>query len=174
MLKINRKILEKCKKIKLVLTDVDGVLTDGSRYFTKNGETFKRFNNLDGMGINILLRNGIKTVIVSKEKTPIVKKWATAMNVAELRDGTLNKEMELDKICKQFKLKKEQIAYIGDDVNDIKLLKRVGFSCSPNDAVEQVISVVDYVCKRNGGNGCFREFTNIILISQFGEKMNWY
>jgi len=121
-----------------------------------------------------LLRNGIKTIIISKEKTPIVKKWSSAMNVAELRDGVLKKEEELDKICKQFKLKNDQIAYIGDDVNDIKLLEKVGFSCSPNDAIDQVLSIVDYVCKRDGGNGCFREFANMILISQYGEKINWY
>lgn len=173
-MRINKKVLEKCKKIKLVLTDVDGVLTDGSRYFSKTGEPFKRFNNSDGMGVNVLLRNGIKTIIISKEKTPIVKKWSSAMNVAELRDGVLKKEEELDKICKQFKLKNDQIAYIGDDVNDIKLLEKVGFSCSPNDAIDQVLSIVDYVCKRDGGNGCFREFANMILISQYGEKINWY
>lgn len=174
MLKINKNTMEKCKKIKLVLTDVDGVLTDGSRYFSENGEAFKRFHNLDGMGVNILLRNGIKTVIVSKERTRIVKKWASAMNISSLHEGVLKKEQELDKICEEFKLKKDQIAYIGDDVNDVNLLKKVGLSGSPNDAIDQVTSIVDYVCKRNGGNGCFREFADMILISQFGEKLIWY
>lgn len=171
-MKPNRKTLEKCKKIKLVLTDVDGVLTDGSRYFSEDGELLKCFHNADGMGVNILLRNGIKTVIVSKEKSKIVRKWATDMNISYVYDGILKKENELPKICNRFNLKEEEIAYIGDDVNDIALLKKVGFSSSPYDGIEQVKSIVDYVCKRKGGRGCFREVADMILISRYNNKIN--
>ena len=95
--KINKNIQEKCKKIKIVITDVDGVLTDGSRIYDSNGESLKIFHNHDGMGINILLRNKIPTVILTKEKSPIVKKWASDMNISGLFWGAKQKEIELKK-----------------------------------------------------------------------------
>ena len=84
---MNKSIKSKCKKIKLVLTDVDGVLTDGGRYYSEKGEIVKRFHVRDGMGINILLRNGIKTAIITKENSKIVKKWAKEMNVSKTYSG---------------------------------------------------------------------------------------
>ena len=88
----NLKIKQKCKKIKLLLTDVDGVLTDGGRYYSKEGEVLKKFHARDGMGVNILRRNKIPTIIVTKEKTTIVRKWATKMNVCLVLDGVTKKE----------------------------------------------------------------------------------
>ena len=128
---MNESIKSKCKKIKLVLTDVDGVLTDGGRYYSEKGEIVKRFHVRDGMGINILLRNGIKTAIITKENSKIVKKWAKEMNVSKTYSGIKIKEKELEKICKYYKILPNQIAFIGDDVNDIKLMKKVGLSVTP-------------------------------------------
>ena len=87
-----KKILEKCKKIKILLTDVDGVLTDGGMYYSSNGDFLKKFNARDGMGVNVLRRHKIPTIIVTKEKTSIVKKWASKMNVEQVFDGVLKKE----------------------------------------------------------------------------------
>ena len=95
---------KKCKKIKLVLTDVDGVLTDGGRYYSKDGEILKKFHVKDGMGVNILLRNNIKTIILTKEKSAITKKWAKDMNIFEVYSGLTKKELVLEKFVKNIKL----------------------------------------------------------------------
>ncbi len=164
----------KCKKIKLVLTDVDGVLTDGGRYFSDKGEIIKKFHVRDGMGINILLRNGIKTAIITKENSKIVKKWAKEMNVSKTYSGIKNKEKDLDKICKSYKILPSEIAFIGDDVNDIELMKKVGFSATPFDGILQAKKIVNYVCKTSGGNGAPREIIDLILKEKSPNKTNWY
>jgi len=164
----------KYKKIKLVLTDVDGVLTDGGRYYTSRSEYIKKFHVRDGMGVNILLRNNIKTGIITKEKSKIVEKWAQEMNISFVKMGIQEKEKELDKICKTYSLDKSEIAYIGDDVNDILILKNVGVSACPCDGVSLVKKVVDYVCSNKGGHGAYREFCDQILKAKFGKKIIWY
>jgi YrbI family 3-deoxy-D-manno-octulosonate 8-phosphate phosphatase len=164
----------KCKKIKLVLTDVDGVLTDGGRYFSEKGEIIKRFHVRDGMGINILLRNEIQTAIITKENSKIVKKWAKEMNVSKTYSGIKNKEKELEKICKYYKVLPSEIAFIGDDVNDIKLMKKIGFSATPFDGILQAKKIANYICKTSGGNGALREIIDLILEEKFSNKTNWY
>jgi 3-deoxy-D-manno-octulosonate 8-phosphate phosphatase (KDO 8-P phosphatase) len=162
------------KKIKLVLTDVDGVLTDSGRYYSDSGEILKKFHTRDGMGVNILLRNNIQTGIITKEDSKIVKTWAKDMNISFIKTGIKKKELELEKICDKYSLKKEEIAYIGDDVNDLLLLKKVGFSGCPFDGIESIKKIVNYVCKNKGGHGSFREFSEIILKNNFGKKVFWY
>ena len=156
-------IQNKCKKIKVVLTDVDGVLTDGGMYYTKDGDIMKRFHARDGMGVTLLRKNKIPTVIVTKESTNMVKKWAKNMKVSKLYDGIKQKEKIINKICSEFKVKNEEIAYIGDDVNDIELLTKVGLSASPADAIKEVKKISDYVCKTKSGEGVFREICDLIL-----------
>ena len=116
-MKSKKMILEKCTKIKLILTDVDGVLTDGGRYFSENGEIFKKFHVRDGMAVNILLRNNIKTVIVTKESSKIVKKWGKEMNVNKIFSNSVKKESKLRTICTQYKLKPNQIASTSTTIN---------------------------------------------------------
>jgi len=171
---LEESIKRKCKKIKLVLTDVDGVLTDGGRYYSEKGEIVKRFHVRDGMGINILLRNGIKTAIVTKENSKIVKKWAKEMNVSKTYSGIKNKEKELEKICKYYKVLPSEIAFIGDDVNDIKLMKKIGFSATPFDGILQAKKIANYICKTSGGNGALREIIDLILEEKFSNKTNLY
>jgi len=171
---LSESIKSKCKKIKLVLTDVDGVLTDGGRYYSEKGEIVKRFHVRDGMGINILLRNGIKTAIVTKENSKIVKKWAKEMNISKTYSGIKNKEKELEKICKYYKILPNEIAFIGDDVNDVKLMKKVGFSVTPSDGILQAKKIANYICKSSGGNGALREMIDVILKEKFADKTNWY
>ena len=172
--KINLKIKNKCKNIKIILTDVDGVLTDGGRYYSEKGEILKKFHVRDGMGVNILLRNGIKTIIVTKENSRITKKWAKDMNVTKVISGSLKKENELPKICEIFKISPFQIAYIGDDVNDIGLLKKVGFSATTNDADNMIKKHVDYVCSKDGGKGAFREISDMIFKEKFSSTKKLY
>ena len=170
----NSSIKNKCKNIKIILTDVDGVLTDGGRYYSDKGEILKKFHVRDGMGINILLRNGIKTIIVTKENSKITKKWAKEMNITKVISGSLKKENELSKVCKKFKVTKNQVAYIGDDVNDLLLLETVGFSAAPNDADNMIKKHVDYVCLKGGGDGAFREISDMILKEKFPRKKSLY
>ena len=160
---MNRKITEKCKKIKIVLTDVDCVLTDGGMYYTSNGDYMKKFHTRDGMGISLLRKNDISTIIVTKESTMMVKKWAKNMNIDYVYDGIQKKEDIIKKISKKYNVSNSEIGYIGDDVNDIELLKLVGFSATPNDGIPEVQAIVDYVCKKNGGSGVLREISDILL-----------
>lgn len=169
-----KSIVEKCKKIKMVITDVDGVLTDGGRYYDSKGEKLKKFHTHDGMGINLLLRNEIPTIILTKEKSLIVKKWSKDMNVTSLFWGAIQKELELVKIIKKFSVKKSEIAFIGDDVNDLDVIKQVGLSACPADANPNIIFYVDYICMKDGGSGCFREVADMILSVKFSQKNKWY
>ncbi len=154
----------------MLLTDVDGVLTDGGMYYTKNGDVMKKFHARDGMGVNILLRNKIPTVIVTKEKNMISKKWAKQMNISLVLDGVKKKEEVVDKICKKFLVKPNEIAFIGDDVNDIELMKKIGFSATPKDGIKDAIKISDYHCKSFGGSGALREIVDLIVSTQFGRK----
>lgn len=163
-------ISKKCEKIKIVLTDVDGVLTDGGMYYSGEGDAMKKFHTRDGMGIALLRKNSIPTVIVTKEKTKIVRQWVGKMNIKKLYDGITEKELVLDKICKTFKIKTYEIAFIGDDVNDLELMKKVGFSATPKDAITQSKQLADYICKSKGGEGVFREVADLILSAKFRQR----
>ena len=123
----------------------------------------KKFHARDGMGVTLLRKKGIPTIIVTKEKTAIVRKWANKMKVVELFDGIQNKEKIVDVICKKYKVSVDQVGYIGDDVDDIELLKKVGFSATPKDGIIKVQKIVDYVCKKNGGEGAFREIADLLI-----------
>ena len=160
---MNSKIQKKCQNIKLVLTDVDGVLTDGGMYYTENGDTMKKFHVRDGMGVSLLKKNNIPTIIVTKEKNKIIKQWAKNMPIAKLFDGVQDKKSILEIVCKTYSVKKNEVAFIGDDINDLELLKSVGFSMCPNDAIELVKTTCDYVCSKNGGNAVFRELSDLLL-----------
>jgi len=160
------RIINKCKKIKLVLTDVDGVLTDGGMYYTAQGDIMKKFFARDGMGVTLLKNNNIGTIIITKEKTRMVKQWVKNMKIEKLYDGIIHKELILDKICKKYSVSPEEIAYIGDDINDLELLKRVGLSVTPSDASDDAIKLCDYICKHRSGNGAFRELADLILLMQ--------
>ena len=153
----------KSKNIKILLTDVDGVLTDGGMYYTPTGDSMKKFHARDGMGVNLLKKSGIPTIIVTKEKTEMVKNWAKKMNIAHVYDGVQEKGKILEEICKKYSVTSSEIAYIGDDVNDLDLLKKVGFSVTPNDGIVDAKNFVDYVCEKKGGDGVLREIADMIL-----------
>ena len=166
--------IKKCQKIKIVLTDVDGVLTDGGMYYSSEGDVMKKFHVRDGMGVTLLRKNHILTVIITKEKNKIVKRWAAKMKIKRVYDGILNKELIIDSVCKSFKVSADEIAYIGDDVNDLQLMKRVGFSATPKDGIKQAKQIADYICKSKGGEGVVREIADLILSNKFPDKKNWY
>lgn len=152
---------EMLKKIKLLITDVDGVMTDCGMYYSEKGDELKKFNTRDGMGIQILRECGIKVAFVTKENTKILEKRARKLNVDELFQGVENKLSVLEKLKDKYGLDYSEIAYIGDDVNDLSTLKKVGVSFCPNDAVDEVKEVCSYIFEKNGGEGVVRAFYDL-------------
>ena len=171
---MNEKFLKKCRLIKILITDVDGVLTDGGMYYTDKGDIMKKFHVLDGMGITILRKNSIPTILLTKEKTLIVKKWAAKMRVEKLYDGIVKKELLVNEICKKYQVKQTELAYIGDDINDVKIAGSVGFSAVPKNGVIQMKKASDYVCKANGGEGVLREIADLILTAKYNNTYKLY
>jgi 3-deoxy-D-manno-octulosonate 8-phosphate phosphatase (KDO 8-P phosphatase) len=163
---MNRDLIEKAKKIKLLLTDCDGVLTDGGVYYSESGEVMKRFNIRDGMGVERLRKMGIPTGIITGERSPSVVRRAEKLNIEELHLGVKDKPEKLRTILSRLALKKEEIAYIGDDVNDLEVMQMVGLTACPNDAISLVKPHVDYICEAKGGQGAFREFVELIIAAR--------
>ena len=160
---MNSILRNKCRKISIVLTDVDCVLTDGGMYYTENGDIMKKFHTRDGMGVSLLRRKKIPTIIITKEKTKFVKKWAKKMNVEKLYDGIEKKEDLVTTICSKYDVSLQELAYIGDDINDLELLKKVGLSVTPADGITDAKKICNYICKSKGGEGAFRELADLIL-----------
>jgi 3-deoxy-D-manno-octulosonate 8-phosphate phosphatase (KDO 8-P phosphatase) len=160
----NLHLTDKAKKIKLVLTDNDGVLTDTGVFYSDQGEMLKRFSIRDGMGVE-RLRSILKieTGIITGELSGSVKMRAEKLQIKELYLGAKDKSSLLKEILTKNNLKGENIAFIGDDVNDIELIKIVGLTASPSDGMLDVRNIVDYVCEEKGGHGAFREFAELII-----------
>ncbi len=156
-------LIEKISKIKIMLTDIDGVLTDGSLYYTDDGLVMKKFFVKDGMGAVLLGENGIEVGIISSDKSETASARAKRLNLELVYYGVKNKKEVVNEICFLRNVKLENIAFIGDDVNDVEILQAVGFSACPSDAVDEVTKIVDYVCKKEGGRGAFREVADLIL-----------
>jgi len=161
-----RKLKERAKRIKLFLTDVDGVLTDGSLVYGDNGMEIKLFNATDGIGMVLLNLAHIKTGIITAKYSQATEKRAKEMGVNEVYQGILNKKEVLGKLLKKYKLLSEEIAYIGDDLADFPLLKKVGFPATVPDAAAEIKKVSIYVTKTPGGKGAVREVATLILKSQ--------
>lgn len=149
--------------IKLVLLDVDGTLTDGGIYRGNNGEELKRFNVKDGYAIVNAQKLGIEFGIITGRKSELVEIRAKELKIKYLYQGISEKTVILEEIIKKDSLSKEEIAYMGDDLNDLLIMKQVGLSGTPKDAVDEVIQVADFVSKKNGGSGAVREFIEYIL-----------
>ncbi len=152
--------------IKLFATDVDGVLTDAGMYYSESGDEWKKFNTRDGMGIKLLQRAGIITAIVTQERTKLVARRAEKLAIPELHQGVMDKLKVIQEMAARHGLSLEQVAYIGDDVNDLAALKAVGFSASPADGLSDIVNAVDYVCRKKGGEGAVREIIEMILNAQ--------
>ena len=158
------------KRIRLFAMDVDGVLTDAGMYYGESGDEWKKFNTRDGMGIKLLQKAGFITAIVTQERTKLVARRAEKLAIPEVHQGVMDKVSLVREMVERHGLSLEQVAYIGDDINDLETLKAVGFSASPADGIPQVISAVDYVCSKKGGEGAVREVIEMILAAQ-GSKL---
>ena len=162
-----RKVLPKILQgIRLLATDVDGVLTDGGMYDAESGDEWKKFNTRDGMGLKLLQQAGVITAIVTRERTKLVTRRAEKLEIGELHQGVMDKVSLVREMVARHGLTMSQVAYIGDDVNDLEALQVVGFSATPADGMPQIIAAVDYVCQKKGGEGAVREIIEMILGAQ--------
>jgi 3-deoxy-D-manno-octulosonate 8-phosphate phosphatase (KDO 8-P phosphatase) len=151
------------KKIKLLVLDVDGVLTKGEIIYDDRGRELKIFNVKDGLGIFLLRKLGIKTIFLSAKNSPLLKKRAKDMMVEEIIGGILPKESVLGDIQRRYKVRKEEICFIGDDLIDLELIKRVGIGVAVGDAPLAVRKSANYVTKKQGGEGAVREVVDLII-----------
>jgi 3-deoxy-D-manno-octulosonate 8-phosphate phosphatase (KDO 8-P phosphatase) len=160
-------LLAKARRVKLLLTDCDGVLTDAGVYYSDEGEQLKRFSVRDGMGVERLRTLvGIDVGIITGERSGSVVKRAEKLNISELHLGVKNKTAVLDDILCDYDLEPEDVAYIGDDTNDLGIMCHVGLSAAPVDAMPMVVTAVDYICPSKGGYGAFRDFAEFIIAAQ--------
>lgn len=151
------------KDIKCVLTDSDGVLTDGGMYYSENGDELKKFNTKDGMGFKLLNEAGIITGIITGEDIDLVRRRAKKMKVDEVYLGIQDKMKILDEICSKYDLNYDEIAYIGDDINDLEVIKTVGLGCTVHDGMDCVKDIAKVITKAKGGQGALREIVEMIL-----------
>ena len=154
------------KELKLFATDVDGVLTDAGMYYGESGEELKKFNTRDGMGIKLLQAEGVMIAIITMEQTKIVARRAKKLGVTEVFQGAKDKVSVLAHLSEKFNIPFEQMAYMGDDVNDVGALQTVGYAAAPADCVDQVRQMVHYICQKKGGEGAVREVIDMILAAR--------
>ena len=150
-------------KIKLVLTDIDGVWTDGGMYYDQTGNELKKFNTTDSAGVIFLRLLDIPLGIITGENTQIVSRRAEKLKIKLLFMGVINKLEVAEKLCAELHISLHEVAYIGDDLNDALLLKAVGFSAIPANAPIYMERYAHLRLTRKGGDGAFREFVELIL-----------
>lgn len=170
---VEQLLLQRCREeggarhrledIKVLAMDVDGVLTDAGMYYSDDGDELKKFNTRDGMGIRLVRQTGIIPVIITGERTEIVRRRAEKLGIEHVFQGVDDKLAVVESVMTDIGIEWEQLAYIGDDVNDLEVLRRAGFSAAPADAHESVRRYVDYVCVAKGGHGCVREVCDLLL-----------
>jgi 3-deoxy-D-manno-octulosonate 8-phosphate phosphatase (KDO 8-P phosphatase) len=148
---------------KLLITDIDGVWTDGGMYYDQSGNELKKFNTTDSAGVLFARLLGIETAIITGEDTEIVSRRANKLKIKYVFQGVKNKLEIAKELCAKLNLQLSDVAYIGDDINDILLLDAVGFSAAPANAPGYVKSHAALVTKAAGGEGAFREFVETIL-----------
>jgi 3-deoxy-D-manno-octulosonate 8-phosphate phosphatase (KDO 8-P phosphatase) len=154
---------EKLKHIELLLLDVDGVMTDGRIIWDANGTEIKFFNVKDGHGIKLVQRAGIQVGIITGRVSPVVNLRAKELGIEILYQGSLRKQESYEEIKQRSGLSDHQIAYMGDDVIDVPVMRRVGFSAAPADALPEVLKVADYIAHARGGWGAVRELCDLLL-----------
>ncbi len=159
-------ITERAKKIKLVIFDVDGVLTDGGLYFTAEGTEFKRFNSLDGLGIKILRDNGVESAVITARNSKTVEHRMQNLGIEHYYQGQEDKRVAFQKLLKKLSLNADEVAYVGDDVIDLPVMTKVGFSVAVANAHEAVKQHADLITEKLGGHGAVREVCDFILKAQ--------
>jgi len=163
-------LVNKARKIKLLICDVDGVLSDGKVYFGNQDEEYKSFNIKDGLGITQLLDNGIQVAIITGRKSNIVERRAKELGISFVYQGKMDKQAAYLAIMEQLKIEKHQVAHIGDDLPDLPIMKQSGIGISVSDGHPFVRQHADWITSNIGGNGAVREVCDLLLSAQ--EKLS--
>lgn len=156
----------KSQNIRLLVLDVDGVQTDGGMYYTESGDRFKKFNSKDGLGIKRAIKQGVHVAFLSSSThARVIRDRAETLGVQLVHAGPEEKLGVLSGWCKELGVALDEVAYIGDDLNDLTCIRAVGISACPADAVAAVKTAVNVVLDRSGGEGCVREFIDSNILS---------
>jgi N-acylneuraminate cytidylyltransferase len=152
--------------VRLLCVDVDGVLTDAGMYYGPDGEVLKKFNTRDGMGLARLREAGVAVAIISSEDSAIVHARAAKLKIDDVFCGASNKRIAIDELCSRHGLGLDEVAFIGDDLNDLPALECVGLACAVADAAEPVQAIAHYVTQRRGGDGAVRELCEFLIAAR--------
>ncbi len=163
---ITSQLQERIKKIRLLILDIDAILTDGRIVYDNKGNELKFFDVQDGFGIVLLKRAGIETIIMTAKKSRVVSRRARDFKVKALYQNCFDKLKTFQEMLKKFNIPPDEICFMGDDLIDIPVLKRVGFAVSVPNAVDEARGAAHYVTKRHGGRGAVREICDLILKTQ--------
>ena len=160
---MNNNFTEKAQSIKVVATDIDGVWTDSGMYYTTSGEKMKCFSTYDGMGVQLLRELGIPTIILTSENSEIVLRRAEKLQIKNVYINEKEKLSRMIEVCRELDVSMNEVAYIGDDINDLSLLEKVGLSAMPPNSPARHLFSPDYLTEKSGGHGAFREFIDQII-----------
>ena len=161
------------RNIKIIVMDVDGTLTDGGIYMGNNGEVMKRFDIKDGYAIHDLMPSmGIVPVVITGRRSEIVQKRCEELGIKTVIQGCVDKAGALKTVVNDLGVNLKDVAYIGDDINDLECMKLVGMRACPCDAAEEIKKICEYVCIRPGGHGVVREFVEWVLEQQYSFENN--
>jgi len=160
-------LAERARAVRLAIFDVDGVMTDGTLYFNAQGEMFKAFNILDGHGVKLLQKAGVATAILSGRKSRAVAKRAKELSIAHVIQGTGDDKVPaFERLVKKLRLNAQACAFMGDDIQDLPVMRRCGFAVAVANAVDKVKAEAHYVTRASGGKGAVREFCDLVLRAQ--------
>ncbi|MBP7055934.1 MAG: HAD-IIIA family hydrolase [Candidatus Omnitrophica bacterium] len=159
-------IEDRAKRVKVLILDIDGVMTDGRIVYSIYGDELRFFDVQDGLGISLLNRAGIKSIIITAKKSRIVKARARDLKIAKTYNGYMDKVKALNKAMRKFRIVPEEVCFIGDDLIDIPVLRRVGLAVSVPNAVDEVKATAHYITSRPGGRGAVREVCDMLLKAQ--------
>jgi YrbI family 3-deoxy-D-manno-octulosonate 8-phosphate phosphatase len=159
-------LLDRARRVRLLCVDVDGVLTNAGMYYGPDGEVMKRFNTRDGMGLARVREAGVAVAIISTEDSAIVHARAAKLRIDDVFTGAANKRLAVDALCARYGLALDEVAFIGDDLNDLPALECVGFPCAVADAAKPVLAVAAYVTGKRGGEGAVRELCELLVAAR--------
>jgi 3-deoxy-D-manno-octulosonate 8-phosphate phosphatase (KDO 8-P phosphatase) len=152
--------------VRLLCVDVDGVLTDAGMYYGADGEVLKKFNTRDGLGLARVREAGVAVALISGEDSAIVHARAAKLKIDDVFSGVANKRAVIDDLCARKNLQMDEVAFIGDDLNDLPALECVGLACAVADAAEPVLAAAHYVTRRRGGDGAVREVCEFLIAAR--------
>jgi 3-deoxy-D-manno-octulosonate 8-phosphate phosphatase (KDO 8-P phosphatase) len=158
--------VDRAARVRLLCLDVDGVLTDAGMYYGPDGEVMKKFNTRDAMGLARLRELGVAVAIISGEDSAIVHARAAKLKIDDVFCGASNKRLAIEELCERHRLEMGEVAFIGDDLNDLSALECVGLPCAVADAAEPVKAIAAYVTQKRGGDGAVRELCEFLIAAR--------